>query len=79
MWLRLLHCYLLPLITFHQEDLEAVALGRKDHSQTLCQLDKRMEEISSSTLKVNNAILFIIILLIHLYFIATRRVVHASV
>lgn len=52
MWLRLLHCYLLPLITFHHEDLEAVSQARNDHTQLLCVIDQHMEEISLAALKV---------------------------
>lgn len=57
MWLRLLHCYLLPLITFHQEDLLAVSLAQNNHIQTLRVIDEGVEEISAETSKVGDVII----------------------
>ena len=54
MWLRLLHCYLLPLITFHHEDLEAVSLAKDKHIHSLLAIDQRMEEVSIAISKVVN-------------------------
>lgn len=46
MWLQLLHCYLLPLITFQREDLLAVSLAQTNHMQLLHCMDQGLEEIS---------------------------------
>lgn len=52
MWLRFLHCYLLPVITFQYEDLAAVSLAHSDHVQALHIIDEQLEDIASRSLKV---------------------------
>ena len=53
MWLELLHCYLLPLITFHSEDFQAVSQTQAHHLRLLSSIDESLEEISSMVFKVN--------------------------
>lgn len=53
MWLKLLHCYLLPMITFHCGDFEAVCRAQTAHMQLLNSVDQSLEDISSQTFKVN--------------------------
>ena len=53
LWLRLLHCYLLPLITFRGEDLPAVSLAQSEHIQLLHRMDQQVEQVSIQTLKVS--------------------------
>ena len=52
MWLQLLHCYILPLITFHSGDFQAVSRAQTDHMQLLSSIDESLEEISLKTFKV---------------------------
>ena len=51
-WLRLIHCFLLPLISLHREDLPAVEAAHAGHSLSLQSIDHRIVETSSAILTV---------------------------
>lgn len=53
MWLRLLHCYLLPLITFHDRDLSAASQAQSEHIQLLHKMDEQIEQVSIQVVQVS--------------------------
>lgn len=56
MWLQLVHCYLLPRVTFHREDFEAVSQAHSHHTQLLNNIDRSLEEVSLKSFKVSDCI-----------------------
>jgi len=51
-WLRLIHCYLLPLISLYHEDLPAVKGAQASHFELLASLDQQILGNSSEIMKV---------------------------
>lgn len=51
--MRLLHCYLLPLVTLHHEDLVGVEMAHTAHTELLESLDKKMLDTSEQSMKVS--------------------------
>ena len=52
-WLRLIHCYLLPLISLHHEDLPAVQAAQTSHFQLLASVDQQILDNSTKIMKVH--------------------------
>lgn len=58
-WLRLLHCYLLPLISLHQGDAPAVESAHSAHQEVLASLDSRILEGSSEVIKMKHELVLL--------------------
>lgn len=56
-WLRLIHCYLLPVISLHHEDLPAVQVAQTSHFQLLANIDQQILDNSTKIMKVRKIII----------------------
>jgi len=56
-WLRLIHCYLLPLISLYHEDLPAVKGAQASHFELLASLDQQILGNSSEIMKLKSELL----------------------
>lgn len=52
-WFRLVHCYLLPLVTFSADDLQSVEEVKREHMRTLAALDQAILAITTQTMQVS--------------------------
>ena len=53
-WLKLLHCFLLPLISFNQDDLAAMETASSSHSVLMAPLDESIAAVASQSMKVSH-------------------------
>ena len=51
-WLRLIHCYLLPLVTFHHDDLASIKAALGDQYRCIKALDTTLLEVSEQIVKL---------------------------
>lgn len=51
-WIRLLHCYLLPLISLHGNDTCAVEWAHSQQLLSIERLDQQMQQIASEKTEV---------------------------